>query len=124
MRRKDFHCKDEFKAYTFLDSCEDGTLSSFNIDGEISIRPMNFVRVNNYLYFHGARRGEKLEGIAKKACFNCYQSLALIPSYWLHPSDACPATCLYLSVVVKGFLTMEEDISKKASVLQRMMEKL
>lgn len=124
MRRKDFECRDKVKAYKFLSLQDDGTLSSFNKEGEISIRPMNFVRIEDVIYFHGARRGEKVEGVSQKAVFNVYESHSLIPSYWFHKDDACPATAFFQSIIIKGDYNLVEDLNEKAFALQKMMEKL
>lgn len=124
MRRKDFECNDVDKAYKFFDTREDGVLSSFTKEGDISSRPMNFVRIDDMVYFHGSRRGEKMEGVSKKGVFNAYESHSIIPSYWFGVQDACPATTFFQSIVIKGNYHLVEDLNKKGLVLQKIMEKL
>ena len=124
MRRKDFECSNEKEASCFLDSLQEGTLATLTSKGLPSIRPMNFVRIDNFLYFHGAKSGEKVEGLSNKASFNVYRALSLIPSYWLDELSACPATVFYQSVIIKGEINLIIDIEKKSFILQKFMEKL
>ena len=124
MRRKDFEVSDLAKAYNFLDQMQDGSLATLTKDRTPSVRAMNFVRIENDLYFHGAKMGEKMEGLAVNASFFAYKALSLIPSYWSDEKNACPATALFQSVVVKGQFDLVENLELKAKTLQSLMEKL
>jgi nitroimidazol reductase NimA-like FMN-containing flavoprotein (pyridoxamine 5'-phosphate oxidase superfamily) len=124
MRRKDFECHDMVQAYGLLRELEDGTLVTYSSERGFSVRPMNFVRVNNKLYFHGARNGEKHIGLNRPAVFNAYESLSLIPSYWFSKTNACPATTFFRSIVVKGNYLLVDEVKEKAIALQKLMEKL
>jgi nitroimidazol reductase NimA-like FMN-containing flavoprotein (pyridoxamine 5'-phosphate oxidase superfamily) len=85
---------------------------------------MNFVRIENNIYFHGARSGEKIEGQGKSASFSAYKSLSIIPSYWSDEKSACPAIALFQSVIVKGQFEQVDSLEVKAMALQKLMEKL
>lgn len=124
MRRKDFEIGDLNKGNIFLDQQENGALSTLTKEGAPVIRPMNFVRIGQEIFFHGARTGEKIEGVGKSASFVVYKSLSLIPSYWSDELSACPATALYQSVVVKGIFDRVDNFEVKAQALQKLMEKL
>lgn len=124
MRRKDFEINDINEANQFLDLQHDGILATLLNDGSPSIRAMNFARIDNDIFFHGARSGEKIEGLSKSASFTCYKALSLIPSYWSDEKSACPATVLFQSVVVKGHFERVDSLELKAKALQKLMEKL
>ncbi|MBI3890548.1 MAG: GNAT family N-acetyltransferase [Candidatus Wallbacteria bacterium] len=106
-----------------LDRVRWGTLGLVDAEGWPLVRPMNFARVGESVYFHGARKGEKAERAGGPASFVAAEPLAWIPSHWRHPEMACPATTYYRSVMVRGPLRLVEDLSEKASALQKMMEK-
>ncbi len=124
MRRKDFEILDKSKAYQFLDTCFDGVLVTYGENENLSSRPMNFVRIGESLFFHGARKGEKLSGINRTAIFNAYEALSLIPSYWSDAEMACPATALFQSIVIKGQYSLVLDFKDKISALEALMQKL
>ncbi len=124
MRRKDYEILDREKMYQFLDSRPDGILSTLTKNNLPSIRTMNFVRIDDDVYFHAARTGEKVEGLDKAASFLVYKSLAMIPSYWSDERSAAPATTLYQSLIVKGKFERVDDFNFKANALQKLMEKL
>ena len=88
------------------------------------VRAMNFVRIDDFIYFHGATSGEKIEGLAQAASFTAYKALSLIPSHWSDERNACPATSLFQSVVVKGVLNLVMNVESRAIVMQKLMEKL
>jgi nitroimidazol reductase NimA-like FMN-containing flavoprotein (pyridoxamine 5'-phosphate oxidase superfamily) len=124
MRRKDFEINDLDKANLFLDTQPDGIMATLLTDGTPSARAVNFVRIENDIFFHGARSGEKIEGLGKSASFTSYKSLSLIPSYWSDEKSACPATVFFQSAVVKGIFSLENNLERKAQALQKLMEKL
>lgn len=124
MRRKDFEILDRTKAFQFLDEMHDGVLTTIAKNNSMSTRPMNFVRIGDDLYFHGARTGEKMDGIGQNSTFSVYRPLSLIPSYWSDELSACPATALFQSVILKGIFENVSLLSDKAEVLQKLMLKL
>lgn len=124
MRRKDFEILDRTKAFQFLEEMHDGVLTTIAKNNSMSTRPMNFVRIGDDLYFHGARTGEKMDGIGQNSTFSVYRPLSLIPSYWVDELSACPATALFQSVILKGIFENVSLLSDKAEVLQKLMLKL
>jgi GNAT superfamily N-acetyltransferase/nitroimidazol reductase NimA-like FMN-containing flavoprotein (pyridoxamine 5'-phosphate oxidase superfamily) len=73
--------------------------------------------------FHGAAAGEKLECIGRAAVLAAEEIVAEIPSYFLDPEPACPATTLYLSAQVHGPVEEVTDPEAKARVLRALMAK-
>jgi len=124
MRRKDFECQDKILAFKILDELQDGTLATLNKLGAPTLRPMNYVRIDDVIYFHGASKGERSQGLNQLAVFNAYRTLAIIPSYWSDPVNACPATTLFESISIKGTLEIENNPEVKALALQKFMQKL
>lgn len=123
MRRAEYSEKDPAVLDDILDRVQWGTLALLGDDGWPMVRPMNFARLGNRVYFHGAKRGEKAERLDGRASFVAAEPLAWVPSSWRHPQMACPATTYYRSVMARGELCIVTDPAEKAAALQRMMEK-
>jgi GNAT superfamily N-acetyltransferase len=51
----------------------------------------------------------------------CEEIVAEVPSYFMDPVRACPATTLYESAQVHGVLERVDDVDAKAAVLQALM---
>jgi nitroimidazol reductase NimA-like FMN-containing flavoprotein (pyridoxamine 5'-phosphate oxidase superfamily)/GNAT superfamily N-acetyltransferase len=75
------------------------------------------------LAFHGAPVGEKMEGLGRRAVVSAHEVVAEIPSWFLDPERACPATTYYVSAQVDGVLERVEDPATKAAALQAIMAK-
>ena len=73
--------------------------------------------------FHGAPAGQKMEGLGRQAVASAHETIAEIPSWFLDPERACPATTYYVSVQVEGVLEEVTEPALKARVLQALMEK-
>jgi ribosomal protein S18 acetylase RimI-like enzyme len=65
-----------------------------------------------------------METIGRPAVLAAEEVVASVPSYFLDPERACPATTLYRSVEVHGTIERVDDPHFKAEVLQALMEKL
>lgn len=98
-------------------------LASTTAAGEPLIRTLHAVVLRDGLYFHGAPAGEKIEAVGRQAVVSGEEILAEIPSYFLDPERACPATTYYESVQVHGGIEQVEDPDEKAAALQALMEK-
>lgn len=99
-------------------------MATTDADGAPVFRTVNGVVVDDVVAFHGAPAGEKMEALGRPAVLSVEEPVALVPSYWLDPERACPATTLYRSVQVHGTLDRIDDPTMKARVLQALMEKL
>mgnify|MGYP000291148048 CR=1 FL=1 len=109
-----------------LDTAEFGTLA-LCVDNKPYSLPINFVPLNDEIFFHGAHKGKKMDIMKENsfASFSVVESLSLLPSYFsTNKGDACPATHLFKSVVIDGTMKIVEDYDEKAQALQALMEKL
>ena len=103
-----------------------GTLALCHENRPYSL-PINFVAINGEIYFHGAKKGRKIEIIKQNAyaSFSVVESYALIPSYFSSTEGlACPATHFFKSLIINGMLSFVEEQEEKAVVLQSLMQKL
>jgi nitroimidazol reductase NimA-like FMN-containing flavoprotein (pyridoxamine 5'-phosphate oxidase superfamily)/ribosomal protein S18 acetylase RimI-like enzyme len=98
-------------------------LASTNDAGEPVIRALHTVVVRGALAFHAAPAGEKVEALGKPAVAVAEEVVASVPSYFMDPERACPATTLYRSAQVHGTVVEVEDPVHKAEVLAALMAK-
>jgi nitroimidazol reductase NimA-like FMN-containing flavoprotein (pyridoxamine 5'-phosphate oxidase superfamily)/ribosomal protein S18 acetylase RimI-like enzyme len=99
-------------------------LATTNGAGEPILRTVHAVVSGGALAFHGAPAGEKLEALGRAAVLSAEEVVAPIPSYFVDPERACPATTFYRSAQVHGVLEPVEDAEEKARVLAALMAKL
>lgn len=92
-------------------------------DGTVVLKTVNGVVVNGHLCFHGAPAGEKMSLVGRQVVVAAHEVVAQLPSYFVDPELACPATTLYRSVQVRGVLEAVEDAGAKARALQALMER-
>jgi len=93
-------------------------------DGQPVLRTLHGVVVDDLLCFHSSPKGEKTSLLGRPVVASAEEEVARIPSWFLDPERACPATTLYRSVQVHGELREVADPSQKARALQALMEKL
>ena len=98
-------------------------LASTTADGAPLLRTVHGVVVRGALAFHGAPAGEKMEVIGREAVVSAEEVVAAIPSYFLDPERACPATTLYRSAQVHGRIERVDDPEEKAEVLAALMRR-
>jgi nitroimidazol reductase NimA-like FMN-containing flavoprotein (pyridoxamine 5'-phosphate oxidase superfamily) len=117
--------KSKEKIAQFLNQEHTGRICSIDENGYPQIIPMNFVFLNDAIYMHSHTRGEKLDNIRRndKVGFEVDRSLAFLPSYFTHPTDASQADTLYISVVIKGRGKIIEDRAEKTIALNGLMKK-
>ena len=125
MRRTEFFTGDERIIREILDGAEVGYLGVLTPDNYPRAVPVNFVRIDETIYFHSAPEGEKYESLkaSDKITFHVNIPLSVIPSYWISVKSAGGATQFYKSVQVKGRAFFIEDLTEKADILQKLMEK-
>lgn len=122
MRRKQ-RASSEDDAWDLLRNARAYQLAFCAPDGRPILRTMDGVVVGDWLLFHGAFAGEKTEGFGSACVASAYEVVALIPSHFVDPVKACPATTYYRSVQVKGQLCDVTDETLKRNMLQGLMEK-
>lgn len=98
-------------------------LATTDAEGRPILRVVHAVLEGDLLAFHGAPVGEKMAGLGRRAVASAHETVAEIPSWFLDPERACPATTYYVSVQVDGLLEEVTDLDQKALLLQRLMEK-
>jgi nitroimidazol reductase NimA-like FMN-containing flavoprotein (pyridoxamine 5'-phosphate oxidase superfamily)/GNAT superfamily N-acetyltransferase len=122
MRRLEFAMSDT-QARAFLQQAEVLHLALTRPDGAPVLRTLNAVVSDDWLLFHGAKAGEKVQCIGRAAVAQAEQIVATIPSYFTDPERACPATTFFRSVQVHGMLELIDDPEVKAAALQRLMQR-
>ena len=91
--------------------------------GEPVLRALNAAVVDDRLVFHGAPVGEKTEALGRECVVSAEEVVASVPSYFVDPERACPATTLYRSVQAHGTLDEVEDPREKARALEALLAK-
>ena len=121
-----FEIKDKSVIYDVLDKAEYGTLA-LSIENQPYAVPVNFVRIEDVLYFHGALSNKKMKILAQnpQVSFSVVENYALIDSDFSSSEGlACPATQFFKSVSVEGLTTVVRDREEKAQVFTALMQKL
>ena len=121
-----FTVTDETTIHALLDRIEYGTLALAHEDQPYSL-PVNFVRIGNALYFHGSKKGRKIDTMQAnpRASFSVVEAGSVIPSYFSSTDGlACPATQFFASVMVEGTIAFVDDYDEKVTALTALMEKL
>jgi GNAT superfamily N-acetyltransferase/nitroimidazol reductase NimA-like FMN-containing flavoprotein (pyridoxamine 5'-phosphate oxidase superfamily) len=98
-------------------------IASTTPDGAPVLRTVHGVVVDGGLCFHGAPVGEKAETVGRPAVANVEEIVAEIPSYFVDPERACPATTYFRSAQVHAILEPVEDPAAKARALAALMAK-
>lgn len=87
-------------------------------------RTVHGVVCDGALYFHAAAVGEKQGLVGREVVIWSDETVATVPSYFLDPVLACPATTLYRSAMVRGTLEAVDDLGEKARALMALMARL
>ena len=121
-----FEIKEKTIINQILDHAEYGTLA-LSVDNIPYAVPVNFVRLKENLYFHGALQNRKMKMLSKnpKASFSVVENYSLIDSNFSSNNGlACPATQFYKSVSIEGKIVMVESRKEKALMFEALMKKL
>ena len=116
---------DEKTITDILDSASYGTMALCFDNRPYSI-PFNFTLCNEALYFHGNKKGKKIDIIQQNnfASFSVVEEYSLLPSYFsTNTGSAKPATHLFSSVMIDGVIEIVEDYDEKVEAFQSLMEK-
>ena len=126
MRRSDYEMTEREEIDKLLAEAGHGYLGIVTADGWPSVVPLNFVVVDDTVYFHGAHEGQKMDALAAnpRVSFTVVEDFSFIPSYFRDPRFACPATQYYRSVMIRGHARIVDGAAEKALALQALMEKL
>lgn len=126
MRRAEFSIQEQQEIDAFLQEMSFGYLGTLDKEGWPRVTPLNYTYQNGHIYFHGSKRGAKMDEIlaSQKVTFAVAKEFAIIPSYFTDPRQACPATAFFKSVLIRGIAEAVEDLHEKAEALGGLMEKL
>ena len=118
MRRKD-RAITQAEAMEFLQQAEVGYLS-LAVENTPYVVPLNFVVMDNNIYFHAATTGRKLDMLDQnpKCCF-LVSSLDGIKA----GDNACDYGAFFKSVVVEGTAHRVSDVDEKVRSLNKLTEK-
>lgn len=120
-----FEIKDQTMINAVLDNAEYGTLA-LSIDDKPYAVPVNFVRIEHDIYFHGALQNKKMKILKQNPSisFSVVENYALIVSYFSSVDGlACPATQFFKSVSIDGSTTLVEERNQKIEVFEALMQK-
>jgi len=109
-----------------LDKAEYGTLA-LSVDNTPYAVPLNFVRIEDDIYFHGALKNRKMKMLSKnqKASFSVVENHSLIDSdFSSNDGLACPATQFFKSISIDGSVEIVEDKKEKIIMFEALMKKL
>ena len=104
-----------------LARCAVGRLGTVSGEGYPMVKPVNFVYHEGRIYFHTARKGEKIEDIKRdeRVCFEVDLPLAFVRG----EGSPCKADYRYQSVICTGRARLVEDGREKLDALKALMEK-
>ncbi len=121
--RKSIYRGDERDAVAVFERAPFVHVAGTNAEGELILRTLHAVVVEDGLVFHGAVAGEKLGLEGQSVLVSAEDVVAGIPSYASDAERACPATTYYRAAQARGVLQLVEDTEQKAVVMQALMER-
>jgi len=124
--KSQFEIKDKKIIEHILNTIEYGTLALCSDNKPYSV-PINFAYKDETIYFHGSKKGRKMEFIKNNsfASFSVVEPFSMVQSYFSSKDNlACPATHFFRSLSCDGNISIIEDYQKKAKILTLLMQKL
>ncbi len=91
-------------------------LAGVGPDGVALMRPLHTALLDGDLFFHGAD-GAKGTLAGQTVSVAGHEVVANLPSWFFHPTRACPATTWYVAAEVRGVLRPVEALRDKARAL-------
>jgi nitroimidazol reductase NimA-like FMN-containing flavoprotein (pyridoxamine 5'-phosphate oxidase superfamily) len=122
MRHETFR-SEEAHALALLQRASVVHLATTTPEGEPVLRALDFAVLDDGVYFHGARAGEKARCMGRPAVVSAEEVVARIPSWMLDTENACATGTLYRSVQVRGILREVTDPTAKALALEALMRR-
>ena len=124
--KSQFEIKDKTRIQEIIDTCQYGTLALCKDDIPYSV-PMNFTYHNEIFYFHGSKKGKKIDFINdnQNASFSLVEDISFIPSYFSSKDElSCPATHFFKSLSILGKIQIINEYQEKVDALESLMQKL
>ena len=122
--RRAVYAGEEAEGRALLERAPVVHIATTDAEGRPILRVVHGVLDGDLLAFHGAPAGEKMSGLGRRAVASAHETIAEIPSWFLDPERACPATTYYVSAQIEGALEEITDPPRKARLLQKLVEKL
>lgn len=122
MRRK-IYTMDAAEGIALLERAQSVHVATTDPLGRPVLKAVHGVVRGDHLYWHGSPGGEKARCTGRMAVVSAHEVVAEIPSHWVHPERACPATTYYRSVQVHGVLEAVESPVEVAAALQALMDR-
>jgi nitroimidazol reductase NimA-like FMN-containing flavoprotein (pyridoxamine 5'-phosphate oxidase superfamily)/GNAT superfamily N-acetyltransferase len=123
MRKESFFRMSRSDAIALLERARVVHVATTNAFGDPIFRALDVAVMDDRLVFHGAPAGEKMDALGRIAVVSAEEVVASIPSYFIDPARACPATTLYRSVQVHGTLDEITNNAEKARALEALLHK-
>lgn len=121
--RKEIYRMERHEAIALLETAPVFHMATMRPDGMPVLRTLHGVVMGDAMAFHGAPAGEKTETVGRPAVVSVEEVVTTIPSYFLDPRRACPATTYFRSVQAHGVIEPVTDPAEKAGVLEALMRK-
>ena len=118
MRRKD-RLKDRSFCNELMDTCTHGVVAVATDEGAPYCLPLSLVRVNDDLYFHGAKVGRKLD-LMRKHPQVCVTFVGRDEPAFVPPTEY---TTYFRSVIATGTASEVTDFDEKVMALRALCEK-
>ncbi len=123
MRRKHEEISDKEDIEELLNRCRVGRLATLGRDGYPYITPLNYVYWQGSIYFHCARKGEKLDNLDmdNRVCFEVDLPLPYLDTGFSREASPCSVTQFYKSVIIKGRAEHVNGRREKLGALNALM---
>jgi nitroimidazol reductase NimA-like FMN-containing flavoprotein (pyridoxamine 5'-phosphate oxidase superfamily) len=124
--KKIFEITDPTMIHAILDQAAYGTLAVNEGETPYAV-PVNFARIGEDIYFHGALSNRKMKALRAnpQVSFSVVESYAVIASFFSSTEgSACPATHFFKSVSIDGVASIVESREEKAAMFTTLMQKL
>jgi nitroimidazol reductase NimA-like FMN-containing flavoprotein (pyridoxamine 5'-phosphate oxidase superfamily)/ribosomal protein S18 acetylase RimI-like enzyme len=119
--RREILRSDHTRALALLGRAPTVHLATTTPEGEPVLRALDGVLLEDGIYFHGARTGEKVRCLGRPAVVSAEELVAHLPSWMSDPASGCQASTLYRSVQVHGTLSEVTDPGRKARALEALV---
>jgi len=119
MKKRELTFKPELES--IIRKCEVCNLAMIDEDGSPYVLPMNFGYEDDFIYFHSARSGKKID-VLKKNKKVCISFSADHDLKWVNKEVACSWGMRYRSVLAFGSVEFVDDYDQKEEALRIFMQ--
>ena len=119
MKKRDLTFKPELES--IIKKCQWCNLAMVDPEGKPYVIPMNFGIEDDYIYFHSARTGRKVDVLTNNPEV-CISFSADEKLRWVNEEVACSWGMKYRSVLAYGKVEFVDDFDKKEEALKVIMK--